>query len=150
MVAFLPPAEYSYASSDKSITVADSDGLEWLEDLDKAQARAKAENKRLFVDFTGYTCTNCRWMEKNIFPATEVKSEMEKFVRVRLYVDGGPNMLKYQEFQEKVFGDVALPLYGVLTPDGKPVAKSAGITRPASKFVEFLQMSQRTQTARSN
>jgi hypothetical protein len=36
----------------------------------------------------GYTCTNCRWMELNMFPKPEVSKEMEKHVCVRLYTDG--------------------------------------------------------------
>ena len=31
----------------------------------------------MLVDFTGYTCTNCRWMEANMFVLPEVKAEME-------------------------------------------------------------------------
>jgi len=38
----------------------------WLEDLELAYKIAKKENKLMFLDFTGYTCTNCRWMEVNI------------------------------------------------------------------------------------
>jgi thiol:disulfide interchange protein DsbD len=147
LVAFLPPSEYVYSASDKTNAVAQGDGLEWLEDLDAAKAKAKAEGKPLFIAFTGYTCTNCRWMEKNIFPEAEVKAEFEKFVRVRLYTDGGANQEKYQQYQEKTFGDVALPLYGILTPDGKPIAKSAGITKPAAKFAEFLRKGREIQTA---
>ena len=39
----------------------------WIEDLDLAYQKAKDTNKPIFLDFTGYTCTNCRWMEINVF-----------------------------------------------------------------------------------
>ena len=66
----------------------------------EALDRARRENKLVFIDFTGYTCTNCRWMEANMFPRPEVASEMDKFVRVRLYTDGdGELYAKQQKMQ---------------------------------------------------
>ncbi|MBC8103549.1 MAG: thioredoxin family protein [Cytophagales bacterium] len=147
VVAFLPPTNYGYGVSEGS--QASADEPVFLETLEAALAQAKAENKPVFIDFTGYTCTNCRWMEKNVFPVPAVKSELEQFVRVRLYTDGGKDGAKNQEYQEKVFGDVALPLYGILTPDGKPAARSAGITRDPGKFAGFLQKSRTRQTTRN-
>ena len=44
----------------------------WIEDLDLAYIKAKENNKPIFLDFTGYTCTNCRWMEINVFEEEEV------------------------------------------------------------------------------
>lgn len=149
LVAFLPPAEYGYRAGDAtaSSAVAVADELPFLDNLDAALAQAKAENKPIFIDFTGYTCTNCRWMEKNVFPVGPVKAEMENFVRVRLYTDGGKDGQKNQEYQEKTFGDVALPLYAVLRPDGKPVAKSTGITQEPEKFADFLRMGRENKVA---
>ena len=149
LVAFLPPTEYVYRAENATNAVAAEDGLKWRDNLEEAQAQAKAENKPLFIDFTGYTCTNCRWMEKNIFPKPEVGAELSKFVLVRLYTDGGKDADKNQQYQEKTFGDVALPLYGILSPDGKPIAKSAGITSEPTKFVAFLSSGQELRTASS-
>ena len=39
----------------------------WIEDYEEALLVADESSKPIFLDFTGYTCTNCRWMEKNIF-----------------------------------------------------------------------------------
>ena len=115
--------------------------------LEEGLTQAKAENKPIFIDFTGYTCTNCRLIEKNVFPNAGVKAEMEKFVRVRLYTDGGPNGDKNQAYQEKTFGDVALPLYAVLTPDGKVVDHTAyTVAKNPGTFTAFLQ---KTRTAGS-
>ena len=50
--------------------------------------RAREENKPVFIDFTGYTCTNCRYMEGAVFPLPEVKSRLEKMVLVTAYTDG--------------------------------------------------------------
>ena len=147
LIAFLPPPEYVYKGANATDAVAETDGLRWLDNLDDGIAQAKAENKLIFVDFTGYLCTNCRWMERNIFRKSEVKSEMEKFVLVRLYTDGGKDGNKNQTYQEKTFGDVALPLYGILDAEGKPLAKSAGITSEPTKFADFLRSGREERTA---
>jgi thiol:disulfide interchange protein len=141
--SFLPP-DLSNNSS-KVFGGKSTQELTWIEnDLDKALAKAKSENKRVFVDFTGYTCTNCRWMEANIFPKKEVESEMSKFVLARLYTDdGSENNNKQQEFQEKTFQTVALPFYAILEADGKTVSTFPGLTRNTPEFVDFLAKSQK-------
>ena len=62
--------------------------LVWLDSLELAKAEANKTGKKIFVDFTGYTCTNCRWMEQNIFPDSEVKELLSRYILVRLYTDG--------------------------------------------------------------
>ena len=117
--------------------------LNWREfenDLDAALTKAKAENKRVFIDFTGYTCTNCRWMEANIFPNKEVETELSKFVLTRLYTDdGSENNNKQQTYQEQNFQTVALPFYAILDGSGKTVATFPGLTRNADEFADFLR-----------
>nr|HQU85417.1 thioredoxin family protein [Pyrinomonadaceae bacterium] len=115
----------------------------WINnDLEKALAQAKTENKRVFIDFTGYTCTNCRWMEANVFVKKDVEEEMSKFVLARLYTDGeGEIYEKQQQFQETNFQTVALPFYAILEADGKTVSTFPGLTRNSAEFVAFLQKS---------
>ena len=65
--SFLPPDLEN--TSGKFFGGKSAEELKWINnDFEKAVAKAKAENKKVFVDFTGYTCTNCRWMEANTFP----------------------------------------------------------------------------------
>lgn len=132
-------------SSSKVFGGKSKDELNWIDnDLDKALAKAKSENKRVFIDFTGYTCTNCRWMEANVFPKKEVEAEMSKFVLARLYTDdGSENNNKQQEYQEKTFKTVALPFYAILEADGKTVSTFPGLTRNSQEFIDFLQKSQK-------
>ena len=139
LVAFLPPADYGLPAAAQSADTAHG-GLSWHKTLDAALADAKTQNKPLFVDFTGYTCTNCRWMENNVFPDPAVKGELSQFVRVQLYTDGADEGSKQnQGYQEKTFGDVALPLYAIVSPDGTPREHSAGITRDPQEFARFLR-----------
>lgn len=120
------------------------DELTWIkDDLNKALTQAKAENKRVFIDFTGYTCTNCRWMEANVFVKKEVRAELAPFVLAKLYTDGdGEIYERQQSYQQKAFKTVALPFYAVLEPDGTVVSTFPGLTRNTSEFLDFLHKAQ--------
>lgn len=114
--------------------------LQWrLNDLPGALALAKREHRRVFIDFTGYTCTNCRWMEANMFSRPEVKVAMERFVLARLFTDGDGEMYERQQtMQERQYGTIALPLYVVVDADGKTITTFAGLTRSPNAFLSFL------------
>jgi len=130
--AFLPPAD---------AVAAQNAELAWMtNDYDAALAAAKKQDRPILVDFTGYTCTNCRWMEANMFPRPEVTRELARYVRLRLYTDGrGEIYRRYQDMEKQVFGTVALPYYAVLTPAGKPVVAFGGLTRDSSEYLNFLR-----------
>ena len=140
--SFLPP-ETETSHFNKS----NEEKLDWREfenNYEGALAKAKAENRNVFIDFTGYTCTNCRWMEANVFPKKEVESELKKLVLARLYTDdGSENNVKHQAFEQNTFGTVALPFYAIVDGDGKTVATFAGLTRNTQEFVDFLQKAEK-------
>jgi len=137
--SFLPPR----ASQRDSYVM----NLNWhVNDLPGAIALAKQSSKPVFIDFTGYTCTNCRWMEANVFARTEVKAELNRFALARLFTDGeGPMYENQQAYQEKTFNTVALPLYAVLAPDGHTIATLPGLTRDPAVFLAFLEKNARAQ-----
>ena len=134
--AYLPPA-LPIANLASANTGAES----WiLNDYDRAMDAARSSGKLVFIDFTGYTCTNCRWMEANIFSRPDVSAQLNRFVLARLYTDGeGPIYAKQQAFQEKSFGTVALPLYAIVDADGKIRATFSGLTRDPAEFIRFLE-----------
>jgi thiol:disulfide interchange protein DsbD len=135
--SFLPPKN---AESRFNVLGNREEELKWItNDLDAALKRARAENKNIFVDFTGYTCTNCRWMEANIFPLSDVRREMDQFVLVRLYTDGeGEIYERQQQIEQDNFGTVALPFYAVMDKEGKPLATFPGLTRDKAQFIDFI------------
>ena len=143
---YLPPVLQTFSESRSGFeTSSETTGeikahsLPWQNDLSAALKQAKAENKKVFIDFTGYTCVNCRWMEKNIFSHPDVMSNFQqKFVLVQLYTDGGDKAGENQRMQISRFKTVALPLYVILDADNKILAKRAGIIKPAAIFLEFL------------
>ena len=85
----------------------------WIENYQEAIIVAAENNKPIFLDFTGYTCTNCRWMEKNIFVKDEVKELFDNFILVKLYTDGGEHAAEYQQMEIDRYGTSALPFYVV-------------------------------------
>ena len=135
--SFLPPAAEAAPVVAAGTAPAE---LNWrLNDLPAALAIAKREHRRVFIDFTGYTCTNCRWMEVNIFSRPEIKAALGQYVLARLYTDGDGEMYERQQaFQQRQFGTIALPLYAVVDEDGNTVTTFAGLTRNPSAFLSFL------------
>ena len=117
------------------------EGLHWYQnDLEGALAAAREGGNRVFIDFTGYTCTNCRWMESNMFTIPEVTEQLERFVLARLFTDGEGEVYEDQmDYQKEKFGTIALPLYAVLDGEGETVATFLGLTRDREEFLEFLK-----------
>jgi thiol:disulfide interchange protein len=140
--AFLPPPPASLKSG--MATAEASNELPWImNDYDQALGVAKRQGKRVFVDYTGYTCTNCRWMEVNMFTRDDVRQQMSRFVLVRLYTDGeGGIFQKQQKQQQDKYKTVALPYYAIENADGSPVTSFPGLTRDPAQFVSFLQKAQ--------
>jgi thiol:disulfide interchange protein len=134
--AFLPPR-----TSGAFALTGGSRGQEltWHTSLDAALAQARQEQKPVFIDFTGYTCTNCRWMEANIFTLPAVHAGLQKYVRLQLYTDGaGKEYEDNQAYQKETFGTVALPLYIILDAQGNRLATFPGMTRNPEEFLRFL------------
>jgi thiol:disulfide interchange protein len=134
--AFLPPPpETATLATGVAVT-----GPHWiLNDLPAAKALAAQEHKPIFIDFTGYTCTNCRWMEANMFSRPQIQEAMSHFVLVRLYTDGDGKLYEDQQaMQNRQFGTVALPLYALVQPDGSQIATFPGLTRNPVAFLAFL------------
>jgi len=140
--AFLPP---EVIGPDGSTGVAGHAGgdqrLGWiLNNKNAALARARQTNRFVLIDFSGYTCTNCRWMEANMFDRPDVSAALRQFVLSRLYTDGdGPLYESQQDFQERQFGTVALPLYAIVDANGRTIRTFAGLTRSPAEFLAFLR-----------
>lgn len=107
--------------------------LVWVRTLEEGKALAQKENRRVLIDFTGHTCVNCRDVEVNVFTKGPVQEQLGKFSLVRLYVDPGKmdGIVTSQEladknydYEDKAFGELSQPIYGVIEPDGTIVAKT--------------------------
>ncbi len=134
--SYLPPKlEKDFSAIDKDNNV---EKLIWYSDLEQAFTEAKLIEKPIFIDFTGYTCTNCRWMETNIFTLQEVEDRFNEMILVHLYTDGGENHKEYLRYEIERFGTAALPYYVILSPHDEVLATFPGLTRDVNEFLDFI------------
>lgn len=112
--------------------------IAWLDDYEKALAQAKAERKPIFINFTGVNCSNCRWMERNMFPRPSVLEAMKSFVPVELYTDR-PMDKERQALQKKLVGVALNPTYVLVSPDGQVVKVHQGLEQDEQKFLAFMK-----------
>lgn len=135
IVAFLPPEPYPGRESTSGVKEA----VSFIENLDEGVEQAKAEDKLIFVDFTGVTCTNCRWMEKNMFPSPKVKEQLEKMVRVKLWTDRQKEEdRKNAALQLELTKVSTLPVYVVMNQDRKVLRIFQGFTQDEAQYLAFL------------
>lgn len=141
--AFLPPRQGTdmslLAGFPRSGDVAFASDEGWFEDRASAFSEAKKQGKPVFIDFTGYTCTNCRQMEANVFPDPTIVDLFEThYVLLKLYTDDldkGPDL---QRYQLNLTGTVALPTYAIVDPvNEKLIAQISGM-RSTEEFAAFL------------
>lgn len=149
--AFVP------APSSSTVLLAGAAGtpqpaLTWLKNqYDEAAAQAAKENKLVFVNFTGYACTNCHWMKANMFTRPDVQGALQNYVLVDLFTDGtDPESEKNQNFENKSFSTVAIPFCAVFDPRGNVLATFPGLTRNASEFISFLKSATDKAASKSN
>ena len=142
-------------------------GLDGYFDYNQALAVAQAEDKPLFIDFTGHGCNNCREMEQTVWSDPRVADLLEnKFVVCALYVDDKTTLPKKEQyvseydgkkkrtlgkknadFQIKKFDSNAQPNYILLDSrhgdekDLRPVmiAPSRGHNLDVDAFLKYLQ-----------
>jgi hypothetical protein len=84
-------------------------------------------------------------VEFRVFPEQVVKAELEKFVRVRLYTDGGAHAsdaegTKNAEYELKLLDNAVNPLYAVIDGDGKLLANTDyNVAKDATKMAGWLR-----------
>jgi thiol:disulfide interchange protein DsbD len=156
-------------------------GLAWSGNLKKAVDDALAEtlrtgqDKLVFVDFTGESCTNCKLNERNVFTREEIRDLFRQYQRVQMYTDKVPDEYyptqvrqKFQgsterqqgdgeinrQFQQKAFDSIQLPLYVILRPTAAgPIqivdVYPEGKINNVAAFAEFLKGPVAQDTARA-
>ncbi len=74
-------------------------GLDCYFDYNDALEAAKKENKPLFIDFTGWSCVNCRKMEASVWANAEVLKRMrEEYIIASLYVDDKTTLPESEQY----------------------------------------------------
>ncbi|MDA3927636.1 MAG: protein-disulfide reductase DsbD family protein [Prolixibacteraceae bacterium] len=136
-------------------------GLEGYFDYEQGLACARAQNKPVFIDFTGHGCVNCREMEANVWSDVRVLDRLKNdFVIVALYVDDKTKLpesewitsdydgkvkktigKKYADFQISRFGVNAQPYYVILDHNEEMLVQPAARDLNPDNFVRFLDAS---------
>jgi len=142
--AYVPPPRQSAPG----LALAGGAAPTWLKNrYEEALEQARAQNKLVFVNFTGYACTNCHWMKANMFTRPEIAEVLNEFILVELYTDGADEASqKNQQLQLERFATVAIPFYAIVDGAEKTLATFAGLTRNPEEFLAFL----RSAAARAN
>lgn len=93
---FPPPMFYSLYDKSSDCPL----DLNCYKDLDEGIAAAKAENKPILLDFTGWACVNCRKMEEQVWSTSQVYEMLQdNYVIISLYVDDKKELPEAEQFQ---------------------------------------------------
>ena len=134
------------------------DNIDAFYDYDEGLAYAKKVNKPVLLDFTGWSCTNCRKMEASVWSDPEVLKRLRNdYVLISLYVDDRTALSesekytskvsaksiktlgqKWSDLQEVQYNTNAQPFYVVLAPDGRPAAEPRAFDLDIKAYTNFL------------
>ena len=157
LAGFPPPTFYSIYTQDSDCPL----NFDCYKDYDKGVAIAKAVNKPILLDFTGWACVNCRKVEENVWSDPEIyKLINEELVLISLYVDDRELLAKEDQFtleytsgrirkietigqkwaafQAINFNSVAQPHYILMMPDGTVLAPPQQYT-DISTYLKWLK-----------
>ncbi len=130
-----------------------------ISDYEEGLALAHKEGKRVFIDFTGYGCVNCRKMEATVFQDPRITETLEKdYIVIRLYVDdktaldtpvrveqnGKSRTLrtigdKWSYLQASRYGTQTQPFYIITDAEGRMLAPARSYDEDAEAFLKWLK-----------
>jgi thiol:disulfide interchange protein DsbD len=132
-------------------------GLDAFYDYEQGLAYAQSVNKPVLLDFTGWSCTNCRKMEENVWSDPEVLKRLrEDYVLISLYVDdrtqleenekyttsGGKKIKtigqKWSDFETSRFNINSQPFYVILGKEGQVLVPPQAFNLDINNYVKFL------------
>lgn len=128
-------------------------------DYDLGMQMARANDKPVLIDFTGFGCVNCRKMEAAVWTDPQVASIMTNdYVLIQLFVDdktplpapivvnvnGKEQKLrtvgdKWGYLQSSKFGANAQPFYVLLDHQGNPLSQSYAFDDNVDHYLHFLK-----------
>lgn len=128
-----------------------------FKDYEEGMRYAKAQGKPVMLDYTGWSCVNCRKMEDNVWSDSKVMKRLaENYVIISLYVDDkmvlpeqeqyvsstGKKVRtvgnKWSDMQRTVYETNSQPYYVLLDNNGRILAQPRGYTPDIDTYVQFL------------
>jgi thiol:disulfide interchange protein DsbD len=134
-------------------------GLNCFHDYEAGMAYAKQVNKPVILDFTGWSCVNCRKMEDNVWSDKTILGLLSNdYVLISLYVDDKTTLPeneqyisettkrkvktignKWSDFQATHFKTNAQPFYVLIGHDGQMLAQPKGYDTSIDGYLKFLK-----------
>lgn len=103
----------------------------WLQDFDQAKAKAAETKKPIMAVFSASWCGPCQHMVKNVYPTTEVITELGKWVPV--YIDGDENETITKDMKVRGY-----PTYVLMDSAGVETYRIVGASPDSSAFLAAL------------
>jgi thiol-disulfide isomerase/thioredoxin len=133
----------SQAQDDKGVHF--EHGLSWA----AVQAKAKAENKYIFMDCFTTWCGPCKYMSSQVFPQEAAGTYFnDKFISVGVQLDTSKvdnDTVKAWYADAHAIGEQydvrAYPTFLVFAPDGRPVHRLVGSSASAGDFIARVNIS---------
>ncbi len=156
MISGFPPPEFYKEWVDPHASECPHD-LTCFKDYEEGMRYAKLQGKPVMLDFTGWSCVNCRKMEDNVWSDTKVMKRLsEDYVIISLYVDDKTELPekeqyvsasgkkirttgnKWSDMQRAQYETNSQPYYVLLDYNGKILAQPRGYTPDVDTYVKFL------------
>ena len=117
------------------------EGREVFNDYDEGLTYARQSGKPVLIDFTGYGCVNCRKMEAYVLDDDSVKSRLQNYVFIQLFVDDKRDGIgdRNSQIQREQFGANAQPFFVQLDPYGHTITEPMVFTTEPDEFLRWLQ-----------
>src|SRR4051794_31838253 len=97
-----------------------AEAIPWRSDFRRAEAEARAQDRLLWLQFTGSWCPNCVRLEREAFvPPKVVGHACQSFAPVKLQSE------EHEDLVER-FGLTGIPATILITPRGEVVARHEG------------------------
>ncbi len=155
---FPPPLFYSIYDKETEGPL----GLKAYKDWDEGLEVARAENKPIILDFTGWACVNCRKMEEQVWSDPEVYDVLKnEYILISLYVDDRLELPEHQQFnylrdngnikkirtvgdkwatfQTVNFRNNSQPYYVLLDPGVQLLNQPIGYTPNEKEYLDWLK-----------
>lgn len=133
-------------------------GLDAFYDYQEGLDYAQKVNKPVLIDFTGWSCVNCRKIEASVWPDPEVLRRLKQdFVLISLYVDDKTELeesekyvsefsgkkitrigQKWSDMQASVFGTNSQPYYVIADSKGQKLVPAHAYDMSIPNYIEFL------------
>jgi thiol-disulfide isomerase/thioredoxin len=101
-----------------------------VNEFEHVMARAKAENRLVFVEFSAVWCPPCQQMRRTTFADPRVQSRLAEYLTLFVDCDRDPGLVQH-------FGVRGIPAYFVLRPDRLIMRSETGYRGPP-EFLRWL------------